>query len=543
MGYNLIIQRSLTGYGWVTINTQAGVTPGDPFTYVDTPVPPGELRLYRARYECESDSEIHSDWAYTVGRGPYPAGDATMCNVITSAQTLLAISNPERNTGAQCKASVLMDFKTHNLNLQRGFAEEADNRNAVEETTDEGPAISRVSGPVTMSFRPGGGFERLLGTLYELQSADVDTIAADAGPPAVPEHYTKTLKPTSGCRPATIISKEGDQAFVYPGVYLNTLSFSADKKATTKIQANVELVILNQILYGASTAAELADLGLDTATYDLLTALNNTDWVLYIDNVAVGAQRFNWSFNRNREPRDVGDNTMGASCYYGLKGKTTSGASLYWENLTDLRRFWGVGANDPLPFGVKKTIRTAEVKIVFTPPDNADNYANVVTLVMPVCSIRSLVKEIPENGAIMQELTFQPRQDPANGRISHYWEITNGEDYEDLTNYGTPIPHAPKNDMSTYYAIPAQVDGGTPPTTTVFICDAQYNGTTYLSAVNDAYNGKRIRFYGNMTPALAGVEADVLDYVGATRQFTLTAALGAAPADGDIFQILSAEKA
>jgi hypothetical protein len=542
MSYNLVVQRSLGGFGdadWTTFATLTGVTPGDPFSVVDSPVPPGQLRVYRARYECASDPATVSEWAYTYGRGPYDADaaqGATMCNVITSARTAFGVSNPERNQGQPCKVQHYLDFHSHNVDLARGYSETQANRNVVSAVSDEGPAITRIQGAINADFLPGGAFMRLLLTGYGLVSGDTTTIAADAGPPSIPEHYRHRLKPSYVGRPITGVSKEGDYAFVIPGMQFNTLTYRASKTQTEKIRVDYELYCLNKLLYNALSANELALLGLDTGAYSLLTALNPTDWVLSINDVAAPCSEHGLTFNRNLVYKDVGDNTMGASCIFATKSAIQVTATLYWETLDELKAFWGWDSSATLPIGVVKTVKRKKVSVLYTPPDNSDNYANSVEIVAPVCSIRTLVRSIPENGPIMQEITVQPIQDPANGRIDHYIDITNGETFANLTDIGSEIGYVPDNDIQTYKAIPARVSGV--PTTTVFAAAATYLGGTYLSASDDKYNGKTIRF---ISGALAGQERVVTDYTGATRTFTVGVALGSAPVVGVDFIVLDVD--
>ena len=64
-------------------------------------------------------------------------------------------------------------------------------------------------------------------------------------------------------------------------------------------------------------------------------------------------------------------------------------------------------------------------------------------------------------------------------------------------------------------------------TTTVFV-------TTLASTVNDHYNGRLLTFKSG---TLAGQQATILDYAGATQAITLQAALTSAPANGSEFVV------
>lgn len=540
--YDLVLERSRSGTGdgdfhFVTRIEQ--VTPGAPFDCLDTPVAMGQLGMYRARYECRADPSVVSDWAYTTGRGGYPAGEASMGDVVTSASVALAISAPERNPGQGNRAVSYLDFSTQNLSVQRGYADSSANRNTVAETADEGSAITRLSGSAGLDFRPGGGFLRILETAYYLNLADVTTVPLNGTAAA---HNKHKLKLSYKRRPATLLSKEGDFAFVYAGAQLSRLRYSADKTQTTKIRADVDLVALGHAVYDASTDNALALLGLDTASYDLTSALNPTDWALYMDGVQAPCSRHSVDFGFNPTPKDVGNNHMGSSAFYALKSSISGQITNYFESLDDFKAYYGQDAAALMPFGVKKTIRFREVRIVYLPPANGDGYVNSVTLVFPRCSLRSVTKEIPENGAVMQQIDFKPIQDPTQGRIDHYWEIECGETFANMTDFGREIGYAPKQDLFPYYAIPGVVSAAPAPTTTVIAADAQFLGDTYLSAVDGAYIGKTLRFTVNASSPNAGQTRNITGYTAATRTFTLSAALPAAPSAGDTFQILFAEK-
>jgi VCBS repeat-containing protein len=62
-----------------------------------------------------------------------------------------------------------------------------------------------------------------------------------------------------------------------------------------------------------------------------------------------------------------------------------------------------------------------------------------------------------------------------------------------------------------------------------------FSGSSSLSASNDFYNGQEVLFTSG---ALQGQRRRILDYVGATRQFTFATGFTAAPAAGDSFQVI-----
>ncbi len=61
-----------------------------------------------------------------------------------------------------------------------------------------------------------------------------------------------------------------------------------------------------------------------------------------------------------------------------------------------------------------------------------------------------------------------------------------------------------------------------------------FSGNASLSTVDDFYNGKVVTFPGMPVPN----SATVIDYVGASRTFTVSPALSATPAPGATFQVL-----
>ena len=62
-----------------------------------------------------------------------------------------------------------------------------------------------------------------------------------------------------------------------------------------------------------------------------------------------------------------------------------------------------------------------------------------------------------------------------------------------------------------------------------------FAGSSSLDATNDFYNGQEVLFTSG---ALQGQRLRILDYTGATRQFTFATGFTAAPAAGDTFQII-----
>jgi hypothetical protein len=57
----------------------------------------------------------------------------------------------------------------------------------------------------------------------------------------------------------------------------------------------------------------------------------------------------------------------------------------------------------------------------------------------------------------------------------------------------------------------------------------------HITGADAAFVGRRLRF---ISGALAGQERTISAYVGATKQFTVGVAFGAAPATGDAFVII-----
>jgi VCBS repeat-containing protein len=62
-----------------------------------------------------------------------------------------------------------------------------------------------------------------------------------------------------------------------------------------------------------------------------------------------------------------------------------------------------------------------------------------------------------------------------------------------------------------------------------------FAGSSSLSSTNDFYNGQEVLFTSG---ALQGQRRRILDYTGATRQFTFATGFSAAPAAGDAFQVI-----
>ena len=290
-----------------------------------------------------------------------------------------------------------------------------------------------------------------------------------------------------------------------------------------------QFTYLNHLLYNAATTQDLTDLGISALIYDV-NKWAPVDWALSLGGVqSPDCKSFGHSFNRNLKRKAVGDYGMGAQLLYADKSAVNVTANLYWTNVDQMLQFYGQAAGVSFPVGISKTIQTLPVQFDMLAIKNQAGWQPKLSIVYPVCTVHAIDTPIPDTGAIMQNLTIQPRQDPASSPafIDHYLLLTTTETAAQITGAQGEMPVAPAQDLFPYWnCVPCTVSGS--PTSTVIASSAN----SYLSLTDNSYSlaGCYLKFTSG---ALKGQRQLITAYVASTRTFTVGTAFTAAPAVGD----------
>jgi hypothetical protein len=371
-------------------------------------------------------------------------------------------------------------------------------------------AVSSVAGLVVGQPITGTGIPALttiiaIGTTTITLSAN----ATAAGTPTLTQtvtYYVHKLIPALGApsalgsgiapdNPFTFISKEGSAAqFVTNGCKVDSITLACDKTQTTPFRANVAFRALNRVAYPANTTQDNTFLGMGSLSYDT-GKWGPTDWSLSFGGItSPNAKSFTHTFNRNLEPKHVGDGYIGPQLHFPKTANTTLTVQEYWADLNELYTFYNQLATANLPFGQNKTIATTNVTITLgvNSPKNVYGFVNTLQLVYPVASIVSLTKDLPDQGPVMLDLAIQPRQDPANNYIDHYLLWTTLESATVISTPSNEIAYFPKNDFFPYNCV-SGIATGTPTTTVIAAAPTATtatttNGSNILTAVASVSN-------------------------------------------------------
>jgi hypothetical protein len=357
------------------------------------------------------------------------------------------------------------------------------------------------------------------------------TASASVTLTAATRWYQYKLMPATTEQAVTLIGQQGVNAFVATTVKGNNLTLSINKTQQTPLRASLQCMYLRNQEWPASTSANLATLGLSALSV-ATDKYGPADWSMSFGGVqSPDAQSFTLSYNRNLGSKQVGDYYMGPQSNYAQVSTVTAQADLYWASLDQLLTFFGYSTSTSVPVGFLKTLMTTAVLLDFTPPVGADGIVNGLQVVMPVCTIHNLTKDLPETGPIMQNISLQPRQDPANSFVDHYilWKTT--ETYSALTTQQPEIQNVPTDQFWNYNNVGSTVKAASSPTTTSIVATA----TAFLSAVDSTYNGLLMQFTSCVNK---GLQRTISAYTGSTNTFTV-AAFPAAPAVGDSFIVIN----
>lgn len=503
---------------------------GGTLTYTDNDVLPGALYIYRARRRDDSQTGDcqYSDWsALVLLRVPFTEVKSMRCDdkPTTGGESAWYISGPEWCYGIPSK----MLWKVPTLSgampgqFTRVSSTELSNRRSRRRNQVAGMAM--FEGTLDVVVKPEGAFPRLMIAKLPFTTADLTS----------PTRHTHTWKNGYGSKSVTMVQKIGDLYLLYPGVRAGSFDMGVTDEQDSAISARFALTALDMIAFRKADVPTIETiLGIDTASE---TTLDHYSAVMGLGTVGsnvgdVKSLTFNYNANLGRLKGLNGK--RGMQRYYERRGDATGSGEFDFSD-DDTERFWrnmGLSANPAGGFAAGDTISTLPVSLVFNPPNNGSSYSNILGIYYPNADIETTFSVNDEN-EIPEALTFFPvdKIGDASG-TDYYVTLVNGESSTDLLNSGTPIDSLPVPNRVREYRY-GTVKGSSPtPSTTVFA-----SISTHLSAVDDYYNGRTIKFFGNVTSALAGIEKVVSDYAGSTRTITVSVALGTAPAAGDLFEI------
>ncbi|MDX1932772.1 MAG: hypothetical protein SFU56_09225 [Capsulimonadales bacterium] len=598
MALTIEVQRAIGGIGIASFSTIAVLSDsGGADVFDDTDLTPGLLYVYRVRRRDDSQSGPceYSDWSNLVFlRAPWTEV-ITMPELADQPTTgaasalYLAIENaPKIPAKAQWKVPLLSggfgddmmrvpsnelrNSRTRRrgqvygrtvyegtfdivikpegayLRILRSLFPRATTANTITitgNTTNTNTTVAAVSSTVGLAVgQPISGAGIAAGTTIASIGSGSITLSAAATATAsgvtltVTQSYTHRFSNLLGSRKTmTIIQQYEDLYKVYTGVDVTSLEISASDEDDNPVIGRVGMRALAMFIFRiAEVASAAALLGCDTASE---TTLDHYSCQMALATVGSASGEFrSMTHTFTHQLRFVKGLSGKRGYARQFQGKIdTAGSGTINFDDDDISRIWrnmGVASVPTGGFAPGTTITYQPVSTVFTPPNNAIGWAPSMGIYYENADVITTMT-IQDENEIPENLTFIPIDAPGStSGTDAYIEVKNFESGAAIDAPGLTIDNVPASaDTEWIYGL---VKSSPSPTTTVF-----QTTSTHLSNVNDAYNGKKLRFYGNVTAALAGVTSSAIsDYDGSNREFTLTSALANAPASGDLFEIVSA---
>jgi hypothetical protein len=247
--------------------------------------------------------------------------------------------------------------------------------------------------------------------------------------------------------PVTFSEKRGTSYYCFPGGRVGGLDLRLDKTQTDPLQISFDAMAMNQLMY-----AGLSDLGLDTATYDALTAFAGVEGALSIAGaVTADARSFDCRVNKNLGGRDVLNGYRGALGHYIQNSETTGTATLYFSTESELKRFFGVAQGVAQPYGAQSNVIYVPLYLQVIGQMNVAGFQNRIFLNLPNASYEKVGEPIAGPDAIMQEISYYAYHDNTTG-TSVQVGLENSQTSTGVITPGTAISVVPANAIQPYVA-------------------------------------------------------------------------------------------
>jgi hypothetical protein len=398
--------------------------------------------------------------------------------------------------------------------------------------------VFRFAGSYTVTLTPVGALPLLLTSLCAVSSV------ANVGPPASNTHNWKNQKT---CRTVTLVERLGSDPVngevwaVFPGTMVtgfghepaldseNVCEGSFTLQAVDCIIVNDALV--NHITAGAITTARVF-LGMDTATRDTLPAYVPDDWAITLNGSPWPVRNLRFDYQQQAGEIRVFNGHHGPQAHTKRRGVPSFTCEVLFTSMEQLWRAFGLTAAPLDPFGPMNNVTLDQVLLRNGPPNNPTGYSNVLDILFPTAALSAQVENQGDDETIVN-VSVMPINAPGNAVGSDMQiSLTNATSNATLLTAGALIdPRYWPVTKSKPYPYGFAAAGAS--TTVITVGNAANN--PHITGADAAFVGRRLRF---ISGALAGQERTISAYVGATKQFTVGVAFGAAPATGDAFVII-----